>query len=90
MLESFVCLESIPLPSGLKVVNPIGAPYEHKNNPNGGLFYFQTTMTINSPSGPSARVYLNPTIVMEKICYLKKEWESGRAGEWESGRFSSL
>ena len=45
-------------------------------------------MTINSPSGPSGRVFLNPTIVMEKICYLREEWESGRVGEWESGALS--
>ena len=37
-------------------------------------------------NGTTLRVFLNPTIVMEKICYLKKEWESGRVGEWESGR----
>ena len=27
---------------------------------------------------PALRLFLNPTIIMHIICYLKKQWESGR------------
>ena len=40
-------------------------------------------------NNPTIRVFLNPKIVMHIICYIKKQWESGRVG-LNSGRVRDL